>query len=276
MKGKYREVRTECGSYLDVDIFPVMQVYRAGLKRGKKFKPTPETMARYNQRRRETRIERLVLTNFEGTGIFYNPSYSPEHYPGTEDQCRQDVRNFLRRLKRYRARHSLPELKYIYKIERGKRSGRLHVHTILNCADMPLGILDEIWGKGYCYSSALSCDADGCAGLARYFCKGKAKKQKAEPEEEDLGEDISRSWVPSKNLTKPAEHKRDGKISKRKAAEFCRLGEDAKPEFEKLYPGYSFSFCRTLYNDINGGCYITVRMRKLAPGKRGRNDRRRY
>lgn len=274
MRGKYREVRTKCGSYLDVDIFPVLYDSRAGLKRGKRYKPTADTMLRYNQRRRETRIERLVLENFEGSGVFFNPSFDSAHYPADEEECRRITRNFLRRLRAWRKKNGLPELKYIYKIERGKRSGRLHLHTILNCADMPLGILDKIWGKGYCYSSALSCDADGCAGISRYFCKGKNKVNR-DPEDEDLGEDISNSWVPSKNLVQPAERRRDGRITKRQAIKLCILGNDAKSEFEKLYEGYDFVYCKPLVNDINGGYYITARLRKRPARKRGCNEHRR-
>lgn len=272
MRSKYREIRTTCGSYLDIDIFPVFRDSRAGVKRGKRFKPSPDTMVRYNQRRRETRLERLVLSNFEDSGLFFNPSFDPEHYPASDEECRRVVKNFLRRLRAWRKRHGMSELKYIYKIERGKRSGRLHLHTILNCSDMPLGELDRIWGMGYCYSSALSCDADGCAGISRYFCKGKAAQ---DPEESDLSKDVSCSWVPSRNLTEPVEYRRDGSITKRQAQELCRLGDDAKPELEKLYEGHDFVYCKPLLNEVNGGYYITVRMRKRQVRKRDRYDRRR-
>lgn len=267
MRCKYREVRTECGDFLDVDIFPVMTSGKPSKKRGKKYKPTSETMKRYNQRKRETRLERLILTNFGDNGVFFNPSWSDSYLPSSEEDAKRFVNNFFRRLKTFRKRNGLPDLKYIYKLERGKRSGRLHAHMILNCSDMPLGKLDEIWGKGYCFSSKVCCDDEGCKGLSDYFCKEKKPEPK---EDDDLGQDISYAWISSRNLDKPKERKRDGRIPKRQAVELCNLGEDAKREYEKLYPGYDFAKARCLYNEVNGGWYIQARMRKRPERKRGR------
>ena len=267
MRCKYREIRTECGEFLDVDIFPVMQSTKPSRKRGKKYKPTSETMQRYNQRKRETRLERLILTNFGESGVFFNPSWDNDHLPDTEEEAKRFVTNFFRRVKTYRKRNGLSPLKYIYKIERGKRSGRLHTHMILNCSDMPVGKLDEIWGKGYCYTSKVQCNDEGCEGLSAYFCKEKSPSPK---EDDDLGMDVSYAWIPSRNLEKPKERKRDGRITKRQAVELCRIGDDAKREYEKLYPGYDFSKARCLYNEINGGWYISARLRKHPERKRGR------
>ena len=271
MRCKYREVRTVCGEYLDVDIFPVMQV-KYNAKRGKRFKPTSETMARYNQRKRETRLEQLVLTNFSEDGLFFNPTWDSESLPKDEREAKRFVVNFLRRLKAYRKKNGLPDLKYIYKIERGKRSGRLHSHMILNCCDMPLGMLDEIWARGYCYSSRLQCDASGCPGLAKYFCKGKDK----DPEEdEDLGNTVGYSWVASRNLEKPKRFSRDGRVSKRQAIEICTGEAPPKPTFERLYPGYELAEVRSMYNEINGGYYVTARMRRIQTRKKGQQCRKR-
>ena len=75
-----------CGEYLDVDIFPVFRT--AQKKRGKRFKPTSQTMQRYNQRRRETELERLVLTNFHNSGLFFNLTWSDQTLPSNEKQAR--------------------------------------------------------------------------------------------------------------------------------------------------------------------------------------------
>ena len=262
MRCKYREIRTECGEYLDADIFPVMQSARCK-KRGKRYKPTSETMQRYNRRKRALKLERLILTNFGDNGVFFNPTWSDDYLPETDEEAKRFVVNFFRRLKTYRRRNGLPPLKYIYKLERGKRSGRIHGHMILNCSDMPIGKLDEIWAAGYCYSSKVTFDEEGCSGLADYFCKGDNEPEDDDGEKDkDLGSNVSYSWVPSRNLKKPEEHKRDGRISKRQVIELCRLGDDGRQEYEKLYPGYDFVKARCLFNEVNGGYYIEVRMIK--------------
>ena len=257
VRAKYREVKTVCGDYLDIDIYPVIQVKGQSTKRGKRFRPTSEVMARYNRRKSELRLEELVLTNFARNGLFFNPTWEDKYLPADEDEAKRFVVNFLRRLKYYRRKNSLPELKYIYKIERGKRSGRLHAHMILNCCDMPVGALDDLWGKGYCYSSRVRCDSGGCLGLSKYFCKGTEKK-----EDGDQSSNAGYSWVPSRNLEKPKKTSRDGRISKRQAVDICTGAVVHKTVFEKLYPGYELSLSRCLYNEVNGGYYIAARMRR--------------
>ena len=272
MRCKYKEIRTECGDYLDVDIFPIMQAKAKTSGRAKRFKPTSATMARYNQRCRELRLERLVLTNFRHDGLFFTPTYRQECYPSSDEEGKKNVRNFLRRLKSFRKKKGLPELKYVVKTERGSRSGRLHHHMILNCADMTIADLESIWGLGYSYSSMLIFDRDGCPGLCKYFCKG--KKAAIEEDQTDLGLDVGNSWSRSRNLVEPKVRKNENRISKKTARELCQLGEDAKALYERIYPGYSFSSARILYNELNGGYYISARMRKIPKPKQKRSVKR--
>ena len=58
------------------------------------------------------------------------------------------MQNFLRRVKRYRAKHNLPELKYVAVTEVGKENGRLHHHIDMSGV-VAKNTLAEIWGKGY-------------------------------------------------------------------------------------------------------------------------------
>ena len=75
------------------------------------------------------------------------------------------------------------------------------------------------------------------------------------------------AWSSSRNLVQPKVTKRDGKMSKRRVKELDGLGNDGGAEWEKLNPDYDFSSCRTLYNEVNGGYYLAVRMRKKSPTK---------
>lgn len=280
MRCKYKEVRHECGEYLDIDIFPIMQAKHKASGRSKRFKPTSATMARYNQRCRETRLERLVMANFMRDGLFFTPTYRSASYPKTDEEGKKNLRNFLRRLKSFRKKKGLPDLKYIAKTERGTRSRRLHHHLIINCADMSISDLENIWGLGYSYSSMVIFDKDGCPGLCKYFCKGK-KKAIMDEDEPEPGIDAGNSWSRSRNLVEPKVRTNENKISKKTARELCQLGEDAKDIYERIYPGYSFSSARTLYNELNGGYYIGARLRKKPQPKpkqkrsvkRGKHDR---
>lgn len=263
MRALYREQRHECGEYLDIDVFPVFKKHNG--KRKAKAKPTAIAQEKYNHQCRVKKLERLVMTNFRpGEAIFYNPSYRNDYLPEDDAAAIKSRQNFIKRLKRYRKRKGLPELKYIVTTEKGKRSGRYHHHMILNCADMTTGELDKIWGMGFAFSSLIVFNSDGINGLADYFCK---KKKPTGSEEEPEDANLGNSWSGSRNLQQPKETKRDGRISKTKAYELYKLGNDAKAEWEKLYPGHFFSSARPLYNEINGGFYIAVRMHRKPAGK---------
>lgn len=264
MRVMYREQRHDCKRYLDVDIFPVYRQSTKG-KRKRKAKPTSETQARYNHQCRVRKLERLVMANFEpGEALFFNPSYCDARLPADDESAKRSLQNFLKRLKRYRKRKGLSELKYIATTEKGTRSGRFHHHLIINCADMPISELENIWGQGFSFSSLVIFDDEGANGLATYFCKAK-KKQLEQLEQEDS---IGNAWSASRNIKPPKETKRDGRITKATACELYRLGNGAAAEFEKLYPDYILSSARTIYNDINGGYYIAARLRLKPPKTR--------
>lgn len=259
----YREQRHICNDYLDIDLFPVFAHARKG-KRRKKAKPTSLTQEKYNHQCRVKKLERLVLENFTpGEALFYNPSYDNEHLPADYDEAIRSRQNFIKRLKRYRKKKGLPELKYIVTTEQGKRSGRFHHHMILNCADMSIAELDMLWSAGFAFSSLVMFTNDGVTGLVDYFCKKKKPTEKTEEEDTESG----KAWSASRNLRQPKETKRDGRVSVRAAKELYSLGNDAKAEWEKLYPDYNFSWAKALYNEINGGYYVAVRMRRKPNNK---------
>lgn len=263
MRALYREQRHECNEYLDIDVFPVFKQSTKG-KRKKKAKPTSITQEKYNHQCRVKKLERLVMANFKpGEALFYNPSYNDANLPTDDAAAIRSRQNFIKRLKRYRKKKGLPELKYIVTTEKGKRSGRYHHHMILNCVDMTTAELDKIWGMGYAFLSLVVFDNEGVNGLSTYFCK--KKKPTVENEEEPDDASLGNAWSRSRNLVQPKETKRDGRISKSRAYELYTLGNDAKAEWEKLYPGYFFSSAKSLYNETNGGFYIAVRMRRKPP-----------
>lgn len=270
MQTLYREQRHKCGEFLDIDLFPVFRHARKG-KRKRKAKPASKTQAAYNHQCRVKHLQRIVMRNFkQGEALFYNLSYNNSFVPLDAADAKRQLSNFIKRLRRYRRRKGLPELKYIVTTEQGARSGRFHHHLIINCADMPIADLDNLWGRGYCFSSLVIFDNGGAAGLAAYFCKKKKSADKAADKEEENEADetelddinIGNAWSRSHNLVEPEETKRDGAISRKKAFELFCLGDDACAEWERLYPDYYLCYAHPLLNEVNGGIYISVRMRR--------------
>ena len=125
MRRRYREKIYKCGEYLEVDIFPVTDGAKApATKRKSRYKPTSAVQARLNQRNAERALTRLLNANFTSEDISVTLTYNSDELPDTYEQAERDAKNFLRRVKRLRAKLGLPELKYVL-IPGG---GRYHFH----------------------------------------------------------------------------------------------------------------------------------------------------
>ncbi|MGN1111803.1 MAG: hypothetical protein ACI4RP_01235 [Acutalibacteraceae bacterium] len=243
MRCLYREKKYYCGEYLEVDIFPVFEKQRS---RGKKRKPTSETQKLLNQRNAERKLIRLLNTNFTKKDIRFDLTYSEENRPASAEDAQKQMQNFIRRLKRFRKKKGLPELKYVAVTEIGKKTARVHHHIVMS-GGVDINDLAEIWGKGYTTAKPLQFNEYGIVGIAKYLVK--------EPV-------LGKRWCASRNLEAPKTSERDGRLSKRKVKEIHDLGNDNRKDLERLYDGYYLADCRPFYNEINGGYYVTVRMYK--------------
>ena len=236
---------------MEVEHYPVFTSHIR--RRGPKRKPTSETMKRHNDIVAKRKLIRLAHTNFTPDDIRFDLTYNAQNYPESAEAAQKQMQLFLRRLRRYRKKNDLPDLKYIGVTEIGKRGLRFHHHLLLNCGDMTARALAELWGKGYTTIKPLQFNDTGIVDLAKYFVK-----------EPILG----KRWIASKNLQQPIEQIADGRISAKRINEFCCSAEDNREDIEKLYKGYRLSEIKPLFNDVNGAYYFTVLMRKNKKRKR--------
>lgn len=151
MRRQYREKYYVCGDYLEAHIFPV---YRKSISRRKKSKPSRECQQKLNDISAENQCIRIVHANFSYKDMKIDLTYDNAHVPISDEKAAKELENFLRRLKRYRNKLGLPELKYISVTEKGKRTGRYHHHLIINGGLTPQEII-AIWGRGYVRTDAL-------------------------------------------------------------------------------------------------------------------------
>lgn len=249
LRSLYREKRHKCGKYLEVDIFPVFEYQHS---RGKKRKPTSDVQKRLNQLNAEKKLIRLLNTNFTNRDIRFDLTYNADHLPESPEDAQREMQNFLRRVKRFRKRQGLPDLKYVAVTEVGKHTGRIHHHIIMS-GGIDVSDLSALWGRGYTTVKPLMFDDTGIVGIAKYFVK-----------EPILG----KRWCASKNLDKPGESQRDGRIPKYEVKRMSDGGIDCREYLEKLYDGYALAECQPFYNDVNGGYYITIIMYQKTVKKR--------
>lgn len=245
MRTRYREQKYNCGNYLEINMYPVFE-YPKSNRRKKKRKPTSKIQEKLNQINAERNLTRLINHNFTNKDIKVELTYNNKYLPDSVEQAQKDIQNFIRRLKRYRSKLGLGELKYIYSIEQGSKKGRIHFHVILT-GGVDITEIAKLWGKGYVDKILpLMFNQTGCVGIAKYFCKQQI---------------TGKRWVPSRNCIKPQPTTNDFKLTKRRVTEFARDSENRRL-FENLYPDYYYAECTPFYNEDNGFYYLTLLMYK--------------
>lgn len=247
-----RERITDAGCYRTVRIYPVFGGAKKG-KRGRRRKPSSEVQELLNQKNREEELNQKILANFDENDLEIGLGFWDEFLPEDYNGALRLLQNFLRRVKYYRKKNNLGELKYIACIEKGEKNGRWHYHIILN-GGIDRDKLEELWGMGYAHTYRLEFDEEGIKGLAKYTVK------ETETEAARVDGKVHR-YLCSRNLKKPGVKERDGRVS-RKTVTKIRTGVISEREIEKMYPGYYVSRIEPYYNEVNGGEYVTIRMYK--------------
>lgn len=249
-KYKYIVKTIQSGDMLESEIYPVYEK-RKDVPRRDKEKISNEWQEKLNEKNAKKKYVRLVNTNFTKNDLLVTLTYKDKYLP-TLKQAKKDVVNYLNRIKRYRKRMGLEELKYVYVLEyvdeaeqHKSKKIRVHHHIIMNVMDRD--IAEDIWGKGRAEAKRLKPDEFGLEGIARYMVKDSKGKR----------------WYGSRNLKKPKETKSVTRLTKRKAEKLA-INENMHEElFENLYSNkYIFCDSNKYLSDITGGFYIYCRMRK--------------
>ena len=248
--GRYRCKTVKHGERLDAEIFPIWNT-ASEAKAARKASRTKKAQSAVNDRNAKKRIERLVNENFVPGDIRIDLFYDDAHLP-TREVAYKDITNYLRRVKAYRRKKGMSELKYVYSIEYADAEGvakRGHHHVIMSGMDRDMA--EKLWGKGRSNCDRLQPDPDGgFAGAALYIVKcGPRSKGK-------------RRWAGSKNLKQPRVTTADTKISRRRANELASAADQyGKELFEKMYPGYVFTGVEIKTSEYVAGVYIYAKMR---------------
>ena len=249
----YRRRITLAGDRMECEIYPVFGRDDEQRARAAKKNITPAKQKRLNDERARRHLIQLADANFTDRDIHLTLTYRQET---SLEQCKKDVRNFLLRVKRYRERNNLGELKYIYTIEgnrekiRGYGTTRIHVHMLMN-SGVSRERLEEMWAMGYANADRLQPNERGLEEIASYIIKEAA---------------IGRKYSASRNLTQPLRRTTDARTSNRVVKAIAMdIRNEAKEQTERMYPRYRFVDCKVYYSDQLDGVYIRVLMRKRRP-----------
>lgn len=198
---------------------------------------------------------RLVNTNFVPGDLFVTLGWDDEHMPESEEDAKKDIRNYVDRINRLRAKLGLGKMKYIY-ILAFDGYARPHFHILMSGEGMDRDEVENKWGKcSRPNSKRLKPDEDFLlTGIATYITQNPHKKKR---------------WVPSKNLKKPDEPTKSyTKFRKKGVDKMVTDHEVLKAELEKAYPGCTFLDAEIKYNGINACWYIYARLTRKKEEKK--------
>lgn len=251
--GLYRTKRIVSGDYIEYEGYPVWQSQREA-SRAKKANPTEAAQRAQNEKDSRKKLVRLLNTNFTEADLSITLSYAGEE-PGSLEQARKDMQNYLRRVKRWREKQGLPELKYVYIIEYLSADGRkkrVHHHVVMSGMDRDKA--EELWGMGRANSHRLQPDDYGYEGLGRYVVKTKGKR----PENE-------KAWTGSRNLKKPRVTVSDRRLTRKAIEQGITDENELRERIQRQEPGYIVNDISIKTSDYVPGAYVSVRLRRVAP-----------
>ena len=257
----YRRRTTVSGPRIDAEVFPVFGRQQRGALRKAKSQITSAAQKRANEERSRIKLIQLVEANFTDKDVSIGLDYDGE--APTPERIDKDIRNFVAKVKRYRRKNGLPEMKYIYAIggdempAPGYSGTRPHAHMITQ-GDIDRDELEKMWGHGRANTHRLQPREEGLGGISVYF----TKQVQDRPPKKGV-----RKWRSSKKLIHPEPRSIDAKIANSQVRRIAYDFEnDAKAVMEKLYPGYVFQKCVVRYSDIVPGVYIRCVLRKMRGG----------
>ncbi|WKY47058.1 hypothetical protein Q5O24_11900 [Eubacteriaceae bacterium ES3] len=166
---------------------------KKGITRGQNKKPTPELMQAINEKNAETKLRRLINTNYRDGDLHITITYANNKIILPEE-AKKEVEKFLRRLRVEYRKHE-EELKYILVTE--YKNKRIHHHIIVNSIENETEkIFKRLWKKGRIRFTYLD-NTGQYSALAHYLIKETRKtfREKDSPSK--------KRWNASKNLKKP-------------------------------------------------------------------------
>ncbi len=245
---RYRARTIKAGEQMEVEIYPIWNC-RAEVQAARKA-ATREAQRNLNDKNAKRTINRLINANFSTGDLAVHMTY--EGTPPDEKQARLDIRNYLRRVRDYRRKNGMSELKYLYVIEYdsgegGKKKKRIHQHVVMSGMDRDEA--ERLWGKGRCNADRLQPDEFGLEALARYITKDPKGAKR---------------WCGSRNLKKPKiSPPSDTRVSKRKVEKMAEDFEEAPAAIlERIFQGYVLNDCEVKRSAFVAGAYVYARMRR--------------
>lgn len=167
---RYRKIK-DFGGWREIENYIVAPNLGNTSGRAQRQKPTKAAVQKVNQRHAVERCEDKIRANFLPGDKFITLTFADSCTCQSRHDASRAYDAFIKRLRR-RCDKSGIEVKFCKTIERGERTGRWHIHAIIN-DDVPYELIRSCWSKcGSVFVTALWGDNSGFANvhnLAEYF-----------------------------------------------------------------------------------------------------------
>lgn len=123
-----------------------------------------------SQEKRLMRIRRFIRDNFNEFNRFFTLTLKDSELVDDFDLSKHISKVMNRIRTYYKKRHPQRELKYLWKIEHGEKTGRIHIHMITNFF-IPVKMLNKWWEKGFVQAKFIRNKKMAVNYLGKYFGK---------------------------------------------------------------------------------------------------------
>ncbi len=261
------------GPMLDVECYPVWDTRTAQRARSEAKKETHRrAQERANRKNAKKRLIRLVNANFGEGDLIVCCEYPLDKQPGSDEEARRDVVNYLKRIKYMRAKRGLPEMRYIYitEVTVSEKFGVRYHHHIIMSGGLDRDEVESKWlmkHDGRCNAKRAQPGEKHLAGYACYLTEDKREREMVKDGKNPQMKAMRRSWNPSKNLVDPERlaTTADKKVSIRRAQRIAETAEDfqnAKEVFKKLWPEYELLEVEVKRSRWTAGVYISAQLKR--------------
>jgi len=173
---RYRKLK-DFGDWKEIENYIVAPNLGNTSSRAPREKPTKEAVRKVNQRKAVERCEDKLRANFKPYDKFTTLTFAEN--PDSKQKAARAYDAFMKRLRRRCDKLGI-EVRFCKTIEQGERTGRWHIHAVIN-DEVPYELIRDCWAKcGNIFVKSLWGDGSGFANvhnLAEYFV-GVNKKDK--------------------------------------------------------------------------------------------------
>lgn len=231
---------------LKVSTYPVFDDAQKSRTRKQKKKQSREEQRQLNEKNAKEYFFTKAQCNFDTTDYVWHITFNNESRPETEEEARRIFRNLIIKVNRYRKKQGLDRAKYMAVIEYGD-SGQIHWHILID-SEVHRDILETFWNKGTSNVDRLQQDEEGIRKLCKYMLKDPKGKKR---------------YIPSRgNLVEPPDPTiNDNKFSRREMIKMA-TNQPTKEEIEAWYPGYILTKFNIKQDEVYGGVYMNIEMRR--------------